>query len=412
MMKKLLFPLLCLLFSLTALAGEYKVSEIPNVQLADSTRFVSNPDGILSPAVEAQINERLRQLRTATTAEVAVVAVDDIDPNAEIDDFATNLFRAWGLGRKDTNNGLLILLVRNRRQVTVRTGGGLEGLLPDGLIGAINRAEMLPRFRENDYDGGILAGVNTFSDILSSDEARAEITSRYESRSPGLFTIYLWFCGGLAALLLLIYIGVLLRSAKLDRYGRYKAIDRLYTPALFCTFLGLGMPLIALIPIMITRHSLRRGTHLCHNCGTKMKLVNEQQDNDYLTHVQDLEEKIGAVDYDVWLCPKCAETEIIPYEQRSSQFEECPVCHGKTLRVVSDRITQPATEHSTGLRTITRRCLNCGFDDDQHITLPRREVPKVVVIPGAGFGGPGGGGFGGGSFGGGFTAGGGTTSSW
>ncbi len=80
------------------------------------------------------------------------------------------------------------------------------------------------------------------------------------------------------------------------------------------------------------------------------------------------------------------------------------------MRVVSDRITvQPTTVH-TGMRVVTRECLNCGYSDDDIHTLPK--VAPVIIVGGGGGSGRGGGGFGGGSFGGGFTAGGGASGGW
>lgn len=142
-----------------------------------------------------------------------------------------------------------------------------------------------------------------------------------------------------------------------------------------------------------------------------MKLIDEQRDNDFLTREQDIEERVGSVDYDVWLCPADGTTEILPYVQPASAFKECPVCHARTFHVVSDLITrQPTTTH-TGLRVVTSRCVNCGFEDSEDHTIPK-VVPPVVIVGGGGGRSGGGGGFGGGSFGGGFTAGGGASGGW
>lgn len=388
---------------------------MPAVHLADSTRWVSNPDGILSAEAEAAINGQLRQLAQQTSAEFAVVVVDDLDQ--DIDEFATALFRRWGLGKKDTNNGLLLIIAKDQREMVFRTGGGLEGLLPDGLLGSIIRNEIRPRFREDDYDGGVQAGVEAVSKVLSSPEGREEILSRYANDSADdlsgdqIFKIYLYLCALFAATMLALLIITLWHSKGKDRYGRYQSLDKIYSTELLFAFVSLGMSLVALIPLLIIRHQLRRGKHLCPNCGTRMQLVDEVHDNDFLSRAQDLEEQIGSVDYDVWLCPQCAETEIIPYIQHSRAYTECPVCHARTMRVISDRVTlEPTTRHE-GIRTITRQCLNCGFQDQENRRLPKEQVP-VVIIPGGGGGHGGGGGFGGGSFGGGFTAGGGARGGW
>ena len=93
-------------------ANVYTLAQVPNVHLQDSTRFLSNPDGIISADAQQRIDARLRSLMSGTTAEVVVVAVDDIDADSDIDDFATALFRQWGIGKKDNDNGLLMLIVK------------------------------------------------------------------------------------------------------------------------------------------------------------------------------------------------------------------------------------------------------------------------------------------------------------
>lgn len=413
--KILIYIIMCLLAAFSLEAKTYSVSQIPNVHIDDSTRFVSNPDGILSPEGENELNRRLRAINGATSAEVVVVAVDDID--GDIDDFATDLFRDWGLGKKDTNNGLLLLFAKDRRQVVFRTGGGIEGLLPDGLLGSLIRKEIAPRFREGDFDGGTIAAIESVSDILTKPEAREEILSKYANDSGNsgddtsdLFSFYLYFAAILAVGAVLMLTLALYRTRRKDRYSKYQAVNSIYPVILFLSFLTLGMALVALVPLLIIRHRLRRGPHLCPKCRTQMQLIDEQHDNDFLNHAQDLEEQIGSIDYDVWVCPNDGETEIIPYVQRSSAYTECPVCHARTCRVISDRITMRPTTTHEGVRKITSRCLNCGHEDDEYRRIPRK-MPNVVVIPG-GIGGGSGGGIGGGSFGGGFTAGGGASGSW
>ena len=414
-MKRHLIYIICIIAALSCGGTTYSVKDIPNVHIADSTRFVSNPDGILSPQGEAEVNRALRQVHAETSAEFVVVTVDELD--RDIDEFATDLFRDWGLGKKDTNNGLLLLISKDSREMVFRTGGGMEGLLPDGLLGSIIRKEIAPRFREGDFDGGVLAGVNKVNEILLDPEARAEIMSRYANDATNdnvgedLFTFYLYICAFLALISLLMLVSALFGSRNKDRYAKYQAVNKIYPGVLFMTFIGLGMPLVALLPLLLIRHRLRRGPHYCRKCGTRMQLIDEQHDNDFLSHAQDLEEQIGSIDYDVWVCPRDGETEIIPYVQRTSAYGECPVCHARTYRVVSDRIVRRPTTTHEGLRRITSQCVNCGHEGDETRTIPR-EAPKVVIIPGGTGGSGGGGSFGGGSFGGGFTAGGGARGGW
>ena len=161
------FIILCLLLfaSLAAQARSYRAEDIPNVQRADRTRYVSNPDGILSPGAVARIDSVCGALRDRAIAQVAVVAVDDI-AGGDVFDFAVDLFTQWGVGRAENDNGLGILLVRDRREIRFVTGGGLEGVLPDAVCKRIQLKYMLPAFREGDYSRGMVAGVEAAAQLL------------------------------------------------------------------------------------------------------------------------------------------------------------------------------------------------------------------------------------------------------
>lgn len=419
-MKRFIAAIISAFIVVAAQAGTYKLNELKNSHLADSTRFVTNPDGILSPAAEAQINQMLQALMRHTSAEVLCVAVDDIDPDANVEDFATDLFRRWGIGKKDTNNGLLFLIVKDQHKAVLRTGTGVEGILPDSYLGTVMRREMTPRFKDGDYDGGTIATLQEICNTLSTPEAREEVMSKYANNSLmddddlDAFYFYLCFCGLIAIGAIVWVLVVAAKSGKQSRVERYKEADKLFVPLVIITIAGLGIPIVALVIDYFWRKQLRRGKHLCPECGTRMQLVDEVHDNDYLTREQDMEERLGTVDYDVWLCPKCGDTDIIPYDQKSSAYTVCPVCHAKALHVISDRIVKQPTPLATGLRVVTSRCASCGFEDSKTGILPKVVAGGApIIIPGGGGGGfRGGGGFGGGSMGGGFSAGGGTTGSW
>ena len=90
-MKQLLVLLTLLLLPVVAMAATYTVDQVPNVHVADSTRFVSDPDGILSPEDLSRADAIMRDIRRQTSAEAVVVVVGDIE-GGDIDAFATDLF--------------------------------------------------------------------------------------------------------------------------------------------------------------------------------------------------------------------------------------------------------------------------------------------------------------------------------
>ncbi len=167
-MKKLI--LICLLLSGTAAAAAtYRVEQIPNVQRLDRSRYVSNPDGILSDEAVMRIDSICASLRERGLAQVAVVAVEEIE-GGDAFDFAIELFRAWGVGSARTDNGLGVLLVRDRHEIRFVTGGGLEGILPDALCKRIQLEYMLPAFREEEYGAGMVAGMEAAALVLKGGE--------------------------------------------------------------------------------------------------------------------------------------------------------------------------------------------------------------------------------------------------
>ena len=417
----------------TSFGATHTVADIPNVHLADSTRFTSNPDGILTATAVAQIDNILREVRHSTTAEGVVVVVDDLDTN--IDDFATELFEQWAPGKSDRDNGFLLLVSTAQRKATIRTGYGVEGVLPDVVCGRIIRNVMAPYFRRGDYSSGTVAGVDAIAQVLSTPEAIAEIRSGErdadravaESDADQPFRIYFYCCIGLAVLMLIYLFERLFAVRGKDRHEKYVVLAPLRPVYLAFSFLGMGLPLIASLPLVIMLQHWRNSPRTCRRCGAKMHKVDEVNDNNYLSPGQDLEEQLGSVDYDVWVCPQCNEVDIEPYVSRTSAYKACPRCGVHAYALTRDRIVQSPTTRTKGVGVREYTCRNCGYHHDDHYDIPRREDNSAVagVAAGAilgsvlggnrggGFGGGGfGGGVGGGGFGGGLTGGGGATGSW
>ncbi len=161
-MKRYILTLIAMALTvLGMMAGTYTPESVPNVQLKDRTQLVSNPDGLLSAAAVDTLNRILLQVREQTTAEPVVVAIDDIDGDYDPNTFANELFTLWGIGKKDTENGLLLLLVGDAHRAVVRTGRGLGGILPDVTCSQILRHQALPLYKEGDLDGGTIAAANS-----------------------------------------------------------------------------------------------------------------------------------------------------------------------------------------------------------------------------------------------------------
>lgn len=131
--------------------------------------YVNDLAGILDPATRSALEQRLKDVEAKTSSEIAVATVKSLD-GISIEEYATRLFKAWGVGQEKTDNGVLVLVAPNEREMRIEVGYGLEGVLPDGLAGEIRDAQFLPRFRDNDYAGGIRDGVGRLADIVERNQ--------------------------------------------------------------------------------------------------------------------------------------------------------------------------------------------------------------------------------------------------
>lgn len=422
-MKRIIFLytlIVCACLAMTA--RTYSVDEIPNVHVADSSRYVSDPDGTLSPAALQQADNMMRDIRRTTSAEAVMVVVDNIE-DGDIDTFATELFSAWGLGKSDKDNGLLVLVAKDLRRAVIRTGYGLEGVLPDIVCARILREKMFPAFRRGDFDGGVLATARTLDSILTNPDNRDEILSgnkdadfadnRESVDLKAFFAIYFGIAGAITIVLLIILLINVVSLRGKNNHDRYMALAAHKPVYLAFIFFGLGLPALAAIPLLLLMAKYRNQARICPRCGKKMNKVDEVHDNDFLTPSQDMEERIGSVDYDVWLCSACGETDIEPYVKRNTGYQQCPRCGGLTSRLMRERILrQPTTTHK-GEGVKEYACANCGYVHGIPFYLPMVAAAPLII---GGGGRHGGGGFGGGSFGGGFgggmTGGGGASGGW
>ncbi len=400
------------LSSMSLYAATYTVRTVPNVHVQNKTRYVSNPDGILSPKAQTQADSIISSIWKTSSAEVVAVIVDDIDSQS-IDDFATELFGYWGIGKSDKDNGLLILIAKDRRKAVIRTGYGLEGIIPDITAGHILRDNMYPHFKRNDYDGGVIEALTQIA-ILTTDPVAAEELRSKHKNDAGTevdpFAIYFKFACLITILMLVWFIVKVITTLKQDAFQRYQSLDKMSILSLFMCFMGLGLPLIVYIPLRLYMKYLRDKKRKCPNCSHVMERLDEERDNFYLTPAQDAEEQLNSVDYDVWLCPQCGETDILPYVNKTTNYSECKLCGARACTLVADRIVADATTMREGKGVKEYFCRSCNRKHGVYYVIPKSA--PVVIVGGGGFGGRGGGGFSGGSFGGGFTGGGGASGGW
>lgn len=343
-------------------AAPLSIDEVPNPRARD--RWITDHAGVLDEATEARLEELLAGVHRDTTAEVAVVTVQDTldEPKA----FATGLFNHWGIGDAQANNGLLVLLVMERRRLEMETGYGLEGVLTDGWLGSMQAQHMVPHFKAGDFGAGLAAGLEQTAEKLRANEAAvregatAPPASRISPTSNGVGEPSWVLLGGATG-----SIGVL----------------------------GLG-----------GWWYIRRRERTCPDCNLLMEMIPEHLDDEELTDGEQFEEQIGSVDYQIYVCPQCTFSKTIRVATWFSGYSDCHAC-GHRARSSTSTTVRSATYDHGGLVRVDENCAYCN--DSSSYT---RSTPRLQRSSSSSSGGSSGGG--GGSFGGGSSGGGGAGSSW
>ena len=122
---------------------------------------------------EAAMTHQLEQLQRATSRQLVVATIADLE-GYEIEDYGYRLGRHWGIGQSEANNGVILLVAPNQRRVRIEVGYGLEGILTDALSSRIINEQIVPRFRENDYAGGVEVGAAALVSQLAAPPEAAE----------------------------------------------------------------------------------------------------------------------------------------------------------------------------------------------------------------------------------------------
>jgi uncharacterized protein len=147
------FALLVLLL-LAVLRGTAIAQDLPTL-----TQPVNDLAHVIDADSAAQMDQRIRALQAATKDAIVVATVDTFAPYASIEEYAVHLFERAGIGSREKDNGILIVLAVRERRVRIEVGYGLEEWITDGFAGDTIRQAMLPSFRNGQYGAGLLAGT-------------------------------------------------------------------------------------------------------------------------------------------------------------------------------------------------------------------------------------------------------------
>lgn len=139
--------------------------EIP----AQPLNHVVDLAGIIEPQTEAALNGYLLELEQKTTAQMIILTINSLQGES-LEEFAISVAHdKWKLGQKGNDNGVLLLVSLEDIRYRFEVGYGLEGILPDALVGRVGRQQLLPYFRQGDYSNGIAAAALVVINEIASD---------------------------------------------------------------------------------------------------------------------------------------------------------------------------------------------------------------------------------------------------
>ena len=164
MLKRVLAVLLVFLFCF----GIVLSCGAQEVRFPSPRGFVNDFAGVLSPGAKAELEGLSKLVEEKTTAEIVVVTVDSTAP-LTIEQYAVELFQKWGIGKKGTDNGILVLVSVKDRKVRIEVGYGLEGAVTDLQSKIIIQDLMIPQFKKGDFSMGVAQGVVMLTKLVRDE---------------------------------------------------------------------------------------------------------------------------------------------------------------------------------------------------------------------------------------------------
>ncbi len=368
------------------------VHDVPNPRLQES--WVTDMVDLLTPRTEQQLDQWITDLEAENGTEIAIVTVPETAPATSPKSFATKLFNTWHIGKKGINNGILILVSHGDRRIEIETGSGARLVLPDQDVQSIINTEILPYFKENNFDRGILEGTQTLTEILQATEPsffneisqhlRFDPSSVYthqatQVRRPKLVIGFSILLGGLV-----LTIGVLSATAKGPIYVQLGQRSR------------------------VRRYSFDDHSLKCAICSQPLQQISSEILDPQLTKAERVAQRLGTVEYKGWSCSQCSsDIDLIHiraytlHTPETLKYNWCPNCEEMTVLETETTIDSPTTA-TTGSKLVQKTCQSCSYHEDQTVILP---ILTASSSSDGGFSGSS-------SFGGGFSSGGGAGGSW
>lgn len=192
-MRNIIISMLCCLLAVGVFAKEVPMPPNP-------PRLVNDYAKVLQPGELNALESKLVGYFDSTSTQIVIVTERTLDGD-DIDDYCQRLATKWGIGEQGKNNGILIYVAVDDRKMSVKTGYGMEATITDALTYHIREDQMKPRFRENDFYGGLDAATTV---IIKAAAGEYHYDRKARKKSGGKGS---WFTGFIIIIILLIIIG-------------------------------------------------------------------------------------------------------------------------------------------------------------------------------------------------------------
>lgn len=164
-------------------------------------RLVNDYTETLSAQQADQLEQQLVQFNNETSNQIVVIITNELC-NYEPMEYATNIGHKWGVGQKEFDNGVVLLVSPQQRETFIAVGYGLEGAIPDAIAKRIVSQELIPHFKKDDYFGGISAATSVLTQLAKGEINAKDYGGQTQSESPGgallliVFLVLIFFVVG------------------------------------------------------------------------------------------------------------------------------------------------------------------------------------------------------------------------
>ena len=330
----LLAGALLLAVSTTALA--LRVEDIASPR---PKSWVADTAELLTPAQEAELDQLGNAIHAQDGAELAIVTVRST-AGADARTFATALFNHWQIGHRDRDNGVLLFVAIDDRAAELILGDGVDSDDQVGTVDDVMQRTIVPLFRAGTPDRAIIAGAH-------------ETARRILLIAPAALP-----AAPLAA-----------PPAPPPPAHTGPADDSSGDTAKQVGGIAGGGGLLAALWALVRRR-LRNRPRKCASCGAAMQRLDDAADDTHLSAPERTEERLGSVDYDVWICGACTSVSKLRYGAFFTRYKRCPQCRAVTKS--SAETTLVAANYDRGGRVrVDEHCEHCGYRNSTERTTAR-----------------------------------------